>query len=243
MFELIINRIAVSLNCNQTQLAEKMGVKQNTFAMWKKRERLPYQEIITLANENGLSLDYIFFGKVDNTQEDSDEKVQNNNPDFSVLLDFSLALGGYENTKNYLREKLIEVVAQKFQTENLGFYKALEKLFSIIDSNSNGFEARPILFLYYVLHQINNEEESPKKRLIEAIKKTKFSRWVFGPEFLPKKVQSIIDYVQTIMSDEEAQVLIQNKTLMLSTLEKTMPLSMMVTHKKYLQKQAIEHKK
>lgn len=218
MTEIILNRLSGVLNSqNEKELAEFLDVKQNTISTWKQREKIPLQEIYDLAQKKDFSLDYVLLGR---TQKNE------------ILNDFE-ALLGEKGAQEYLAQKLIELVAQKFQMQNLGIYEPLGRFLGFFSkAGADGLYARPLLFLYYVLQNLEKvENQNPKEKLIEAIRITPFHRFVFGPEFNKKTIENIIDHVDLRMDDEEIKILIGNPSTTLKTLEEMMPIAMVKAHR------------
>ena len=46
-----------------TALANAMGVNRNTLGNWRGRGRVPYEECVLLAQERGISLDWLLLGE------------------------------------------------------------------------------------------------------------------------------------------------------------------------------------
>ncbi len=60
----IINRIKEALNLkSDTALAEVLEMSQSTFAERKRRESIPYEEIIRLCDKMMLSMSWVFYGE------------------------------------------------------------------------------------------------------------------------------------------------------------------------------------
>lgn len=63
IFEAVIERIKSALKLkNDKELAQKLGLKPNTYYNRKTARSLPLEEIIRLASEHELSVDWVFFG-------------------------------------------------------------------------------------------------------------------------------------------------------------------------------------
>jgi hypothetical protein len=229
-FDAVIENLKKELNCDKdVELATQLGVNASTLYAWKNRKQIPYKEICLIAVAENLSVDKIL-------------GIENETQSFSPILeDYQFALGSMSATKNFLEEKLLEIVLEKFKNNNLGSYETIGRIFSFINGASEGFRSRPLLFLYYVLHNIpttTSKAQNPKKILIDAIEKTHFSRATFGLEFLPNSVQKIVQYVEHVMPEEEAKLLVENTPRTLHVLENLMPLEMLLRHQKKLKKKA-----
>lgn len=67
----IIKRLKISLNTKlDKDLYENMGVSQGTFSNWKKRNAIPFENIISICYKKDLDIKYILSG------ETSDKKTQ-----------------------------------------------------------------------------------------------------------------------------------------------------------------------
>jgi DNA-binding XRE family transcriptional regulator len=61
-FDNIINRLISELNIkNKTELAKLMGVSTQTMGNWKSRNKIPYEEILTICVNNNLNIKQIVF--------------------------------------------------------------------------------------------------------------------------------------------------------------------------------------
>ena len=59
----VLDRLARGLHVRtDTALAAKFGVKQNTVSGWRKRNALPFQDVIDLAEREGLNPAWVLFG-------------------------------------------------------------------------------------------------------------------------------------------------------------------------------------
>lgn len=47
---------------NETQVAKLLGVEQNTLSSWKKRNKIPYEKLDSLALEYKISLEWLLSG-------------------------------------------------------------------------------------------------------------------------------------------------------------------------------------
>lgn len=62
-FEEIINRLMSKLNIkNKTELANIMGVSTQVMGNWKTRNKIPYEEILTVCVKNNIDIKHIVFG-------------------------------------------------------------------------------------------------------------------------------------------------------------------------------------
>lgn len=60
----VLARLAQALGAeSETALAEKLGVPRSTLGSWKSRGSIPYAECVTVAERNGLSLDWLLLGR------------------------------------------------------------------------------------------------------------------------------------------------------------------------------------
>jgi len=206
------------------------GVSPTTISSWRKNKNIPFQVICQVAEKENISIDYLLFGTTTTNTICRKKKEEN------LINDFILLLGSEELAKEYLVEKLLDLIIERFQKENLGpIYSTLIKISKILFVDEKGLEARPILFLYYILNYAAlRPHENPRDTLMEAIQNTEFSRLVFGVEFSRKKVDEFSDYLLHAMSDEELDILMSNIPKTIDVLEKKMPSSMVVAHKKYI---------
>lgn len=63
VFEAVIERLKSAVNVkNDKELAERLGLKPNTYYNRKASRSLPLEEILALASQHELSVDWIFFG-------------------------------------------------------------------------------------------------------------------------------------------------------------------------------------
>lgn len=68
-FEEIINRLIVELNIkNKTELSNLMGVSTQTMGNWKSRNKIPYEEIVTICVNYNLDIKQIVTGKKETIQ-------------------------------------------------------------------------------------------------------------------------------------------------------------------------------
>jgi transcriptional regulator with XRE-family HTH domain len=206
------------------------GVSPTTISSWRKNQNIPFQVICEVAEKENISIDYLLFGTT------ATNTISRTNKEENIVNDFILLLGSEELAKEYLVEKMLELIIERFQKENLGsIYNTLIKICRILFLDEKGLEARPILFLYYILnYAILHPRENPKDTLMEAIQNTEFSRLVFGVEFSRKKVDEFSDYLLHAMSDEELDILMSNIPKTIEVLEKKMPSLMIVAHKKHI---------
>jgi hypothetical protein len=229
-FNIVFKRLYEVLGIQKDiEFSRLAGVSANTVSAWRAKKHVPYNIISQLAKTENFSIDYVVLG----IQKNSSFTTS------SILDDFTLALGDEAKAKEYLNQKLLEVVIAELQKNNLGFYATLERIFSFASGAVKGFEARPLLFLYYILHTVEKNDEAkshPKKALIQAIENTHFSRWVFGVEFLSSSVQKISQYIEFVMSDKDAELIVRDVSTILSVLKNMMPVEMVVAHQKRLEK-------
>lgn len=54
---------------NDSELARALNVNRQTLASWRKRDSVPYSICINLAEEKGISLDWLLTGKGENENE------------------------------------------------------------------------------------------------------------------------------------------------------------------------------
>ena len=60
----ILDRLYQSLNIkNDAEFCRKYNIKKNTLSTWKARNKIPYELIEKISDENNLSLDWILRGK------------------------------------------------------------------------------------------------------------------------------------------------------------------------------------
>lgn len=75
----IINRLKIKFALkNDSQIAQLLGVEQNTLSSWKKRNKIPYEKLDYLARENNLSLEWILSGESSHCNE-YDDLIKNLN--------------------------------------------------------------------------------------------------------------------------------------------------------------------
>lgn len=66
LFEEIMDRIKDYFNYKtDKELYDKMGITQGVFSNWRKRNKIPYNEIITLCFNENIDLKYIISGEID----------------------------------------------------------------------------------------------------------------------------------------------------------------------------------
>lgn len=64
--EEIIERIKSTFNINKDkEIADKLGVSNQVFANWKMRNKIPYEEIITLCLNENIDMKYMLNGNID----------------------------------------------------------------------------------------------------------------------------------------------------------------------------------
>jgi|GEM_PF-6215844 len=237
MVEAVIQRLLRVLGIgSETQLAKELDLKRGTIASWKTRKSIPFQLIYQLALEKKFSLDYVLLGEGDPNMQLQDNHVQDEK--YQIVDDFIMFFGSHNQAQEYLALKLTELVVQKFQNQNNNIHTAIQQLLEFFPKSAkDGLFARPLLFLYYVLHNVQKSaKQSPKEVFIQAIENTHFSRWTFGPEFSKKRVKEIQDHINFIMDEKEVEILISNPTITIQALESQMPPAMLHAHKKNINK-------
>ena len=66
--ETILHRIYKKLNINKdSEFCRKYDIKANTLSTWKKRDSIPFELIESISQNENISLDYILFGKDNNS--------------------------------------------------------------------------------------------------------------------------------------------------------------------------------
>lgn len=66
----VLKRMMKVLNTNSdSELAESLGVASQTIATWKKRNKIPYEQIIDMSRDLDVSTDYLLFGNSAETTE------------------------------------------------------------------------------------------------------------------------------------------------------------------------------
>jgi DNA-binding transcriptional regulator YiaG len=62
----VINRIKETFNINKDrEIADLLGVTNQAFANWKSRNKIPYEEIISLCLNENIDLKYIINGEIE----------------------------------------------------------------------------------------------------------------------------------------------------------------------------------
>lgn len=61
--EIIVRLKQITATSTDSGLSERLGVSPQTLSSWKGRERLPYSICIDLADEYGISLDWLLTGR------------------------------------------------------------------------------------------------------------------------------------------------------------------------------------
>jgi transcriptional regulator with XRE-family HTH domain len=62
----VINRLKQTFNTNKDkEIADLLGVTNQAFANWKNRNKIPYEEIISLCLRENIDLKYIINGEID----------------------------------------------------------------------------------------------------------------------------------------------------------------------------------
>ncbi|KIQ52471.1 phage repressor protein [Citrobacter rodentium] len=62
---------------NDSELARALNVNRQTLASWRKRDSVPYSICVNLAEERGVSLDWLLAGKGDDTSKEAEPATQN----------------------------------------------------------------------------------------------------------------------------------------------------------------------
>ncbi|HBV4911586.1 TPA: helix-turn-helix domain-containing protein [Serratia marcescens] len=62
---------------NDSELARALNVNRQTLASWRKRDSVPYSICVNLAEERGVSLDWLLAGKGDDTSKEAEPAAQN----------------------------------------------------------------------------------------------------------------------------------------------------------------------
>ncbi|MFY9076009.1 helix-turn-helix domain-containing protein [Malaciobacter mytili] len=82
-FEEIINRLIIILNLkNKSELALLMEVSTAVLANWKARNKIPYEQIVTICLKNNIDIKYILTGNVTDINTVNN---QNNNSNSKIL--------------------------------------------------------------------------------------------------------------------------------------------------------------
>ena len=75
----ILDRLYQSLNIkNDAEFCRKYGIKKNTLSTWKARNKIPYELIEKISDENNLSLDWILKGKSSQNETGEGEMYKGN---------------------------------------------------------------------------------------------------------------------------------------------------------------------
>lgn len=79
VFEDIINRMLVTMKLkNKSELAKIMNVSTATMGNWKARNKIPFEEIITLCLKNNIDIKFILTGN-ENSTSNHIQKIENQN--------------------------------------------------------------------------------------------------------------------------------------------------------------------
>uniref|UniRef100_UPI0040483943 helix-turn-helix domain-containing protein n=1 Tax=Aliarcobacter sp. TaxID=2321116 RepID=UPI0040483943 len=72
----ILNRLKESLSIKtDMELAEKLDLSSGVISNWKARNKIPYNEIFTICENNNFDINYIFYNKInDNIQKEENFK-------------------------------------------------------------------------------------------------------------------------------------------------------------------------
>lgn len=62
-FKIISNKLCKLLNCDEAKLYILFRVHVQTYRTWKYRNRIPFNQIIKIATQYKLDLNYIFKGQ------------------------------------------------------------------------------------------------------------------------------------------------------------------------------------
>lgn len=78
-FDSVINRLKEKLDIkSDKEMYVKMDTNQGKYSMWKKRNKIPYEEITTLCCEKKLDINYILLGqKTENMLKNINFKEEN----------------------------------------------------------------------------------------------------------------------------------------------------------------------
>lgn len=68
---------------NDSELARVLNVNRQTLASWRKRDSVPYSICINLAEERGISLDWLLTGKGEEVDAIGEEKAEPTAQNFS----------------------------------------------------------------------------------------------------------------------------------------------------------------
>lgn len=74
---LIISRLKLSLNLNDTQFADRLGVSKQTISSWKSRNSIDFDKIFALCESEGLSIDWLLTGKGSMYREEGARQIVN----------------------------------------------------------------------------------------------------------------------------------------------------------------------
>lgn len=72
----ILNRLYECLSIkNDTEFCKRYDIKPNTLSTWKKREKIPYELIMDISQNENIPIDYILLGVPQEQNQDNDTNI------------------------------------------------------------------------------------------------------------------------------------------------------------------------
>ncbi len=89
----VLDRLQNALNVDSdTDLAVEMKVKRPTLGSWRQRDSIPYAECINIAEQEGLSLDWVFTGEGEMHKVSKSGSTQQCNDDVVEIVEYDVRL-------------------------------------------------------------------------------------------------------------------------------------------------------
>ena len=115
-FEIIANRLLALLNIkNKAQLADLMNVSTATMGNWKIRNKIPFEEILTICVKYKLDMKFVLIGEPTSQEEINNTLINSNN---NIIVN-----GNNNNISNHDNEnKLIDKITKLPQKRQDYYY-------------------------------------------------------------------------------------------------------------------------
>lgn len=235
----IIERLKVFFNYKDNiQLCERLNIKYNTLNTWLQRNKIPHDLLVDLAQANNISLNWLFFGIGKISLSSSDDENNHGMGKFEVILDeLTFLFASKEKLYEALEELLIKNILDRINEDksHLIFHQILK-----IANLDKSVDARPFLFLYYIVKLIKIDDDSNKiinyqAYLLDKINSFKVISFQNKPFFTNKIKKEFYDFIEEKTDEKDCRLIVQNADVVIKLLEENMPPAIVRAHKNILQ--------